>query len=87
VFHLISRPPKVEGVCDECGGRLYQRPDDSPASISVRLEAYERNTAPLVQYYKDLGLLTPIDAVGTTDAVFARTVTALQARTGKVLNN
>ena len=87
VFHLTSRPPKGEGICDECGGRLYQRPDDSPASISVRLEAYEHSTAPLVQYYRDLGLLTPIHAAGSTDTVFARTVTALQARTGKAIRN
>ncbi len=80
VFHLISRPPKVEGVCDQCGGRLYQRPDDCPASISVRMEAYARSTAPLIEFYRDLGLLTSIDADGTADQVFARTMAAFQVR-------
>lgn len=87
VFHVVSRPPRTEGVCDDCSGRLYQRPDDCPASISVRLEAYERSTAPLVRYYRDLGLLTPIHAAGSTDHVFARTMTALQARSNHSRNN
>jgi adenylate kinase len=80
VFHVTSRPPKVEGVCNECGGRLYQRPDDCPASISVRKEAYRNNTAPLIQYYEGLGLLTSIDADGSADQVFARTMGALVPR-------
>jgi adenylate kinase len=80
VFHVTWRPPKTEGVCDDCGGRLYRRDDDNPASIAIRLEAYKRSTAPLIQFYKDLGLLTPVDAVGSADEVFARTMAALQAR-------
>lgn len=80
VFHVTWRPPKTEGVCDDCGGRLYQREDDHAASIAIRLEAYKRSTAPLIQFYKDLGLLTPVDAVGSADEVFARTMAALQAR-------
>lgn len=84
VFHIASRPPKVEGVCNECGGRLYQRPDDCPASIAVRMEAYRSSTAPLTDYYRDLGLLIPIDATGSADRVFARTMSALEARYQKV---
>jgi adenylate kinase len=80
VFHVTWRPPKIEGVCDDCGGRLYQREDDHAASIAIRLEAYKRSTAPLIQFYKDLGLLTPVDAVGSAEEVFARTMAALQAR-------
>ena len=80
VFHLTSRPPKIEGVCNDCGGRLYQRPDDCPASISVRMGTYGSSTAPLIGYYRDLGLLTSIDADGTADQVFARTMGALEAR-------
>ena len=80
VFHITWRPPKTEGVCDDCGGRLYRRDDDNPASIAIRLEAYQRSTAPLIQFYKDLGLLTSVDAVGSADEVFARTMAALQAR-------
>jgi adenylate kinase len=84
VFHISSRPPKAEGVCDNCGGRLYQRPDDCPASISVRMEAYARSTAPLIEYYGNLGLLASIDASGTADQVFARTMGALEARAVRV---
>jgi adenylate kinase len=80
VFHVSWRPPKIDGVCDDCGGRLYQREDDNPASIAIRLEAYQHSTAPLIQFYKGLGLLTPVDAVGSADEIFALTMTALQAR-------
>jgi adenylate kinase len=86
VFHITSRPPKVEGVCNDCGGRLYQRPDDCPASISVRMEAYQKSTAPLIHYYADLGLLASIDADGTADQVFARTMGALVPRARRVNN-
>jgi adenylate kinase len=84
VFHVTSRPPEVEGVCNECGGRLYQRPDDCPASISVRMEAYRNSTAPLIQYYEELGLVTSIDADGSADQVFARTMGALVPRARRV---
>jgi adenylate kinase len=80
VFHITWRPPSVEGVCDDCGGRLYQREDDQPKSIVVRLEVYRRSTAPLVEYYKELGLLLSIDATGTPEDIFARTMHSLQAR-------
>jgi adenylate kinase len=80
VFHVTWRPPKTDGVCDECGGRLYQRDDDHAASIAVRLEVYKHSTAPLIQFYKDLGLLTPVDAVGSSEEVYARTMAALQVR-------
>ena len=79
VFHVAWRPPKAEGVCDACGGRLCQREDDHAASIAVRLEVYKHSTAPLIAFYKNLGLLTPVDAVGTSEEVHARTMAALQA--------
>jgi adenylate kinase len=80
VFHTGWRPPKIEGMCDVCGGHLYQREDDHAAAIVVRLEAYHHNTAPLIQFYKQLGVLTHVDAVGPADQVFARTIAALQGR-------
>ncbi len=80
VFHVSWRPSKVEGVCDECGGRLYRRDDDNPDSIAIRLEAYNQSTAPLIQFYRDLGLLTSVDAGGSAEEVYARTMTALQAK-------
>ena len=79
VFHVTERPPKVEAVCDRCGGRLFQREDDRPESITVRLEAYERSTAPLIQFYKNLGLLLPIAAKGSPEEIAARTMNKLNS--------
>jgi adenylate kinase len=80
VFHVAHQPPKVEGVCDHCGGQLYQREDDRPESITVRMEAYERNTAPLIEFYQRLGLLLPVAATGSPEEICARTVAALEQR-------
>lgn len=81
VFHIEARPPKVEGICDHCGGNLYQREDDRPESIRVRMEAYEKSTAPLADFYRRRKLLVSISAEGAPEDIFARTLTALQ--TGK----
>jgi adenylate kinase len=80
VFHVIERPPKVEAVCDHCGGRLFQREDDRPEAITVRLDAYQRSTAPLIQFYKRLGLLVPIVAKGSPGEILARTMASLDKR-------
>jgi adenylate kinase len=80
VFHLTQRPPRTQGRCDHCNGELYQRGDDHPDSISVRLEVYENSTAPLIYYYQRQGLLLPIDAHGTVEEIYTRTVTALESR-------
>jgi len=79
VFHMTMQPPREQGVCDHCGGRLFQREDDRPESISVRLEAYERSTAPLIQFYSELGLLVPVAATGSPDEICGNTMTALEA--------
>ncbi len=81
VYHIPEQPPKLEGVCDRCGGVLFQREDDRPGSIKVRMAAYDRSTAPLIEYYRGLNLLVPIAAVGTPDEICARTISALAART------
>jgi adenylate kinase len=80
VFHITGQPPKVEGVCDRCGGKLFQRDDDRPESITVRMAAYERSTAPLIEFYKALGLLVAVAAIGTPDDICARTIAALKSR-------
>ena len=80
VYHVTERPPKVDGICDRCQGKLFQREDDRSESIRVRMEAYERSTAPLIKYYRDLGLLIEINANGTPDEIYSRTVSALGAR-------
>ena len=80
VYHLTARAPLHEGVCDKCGGRLFEREDDRPEAIRVRMRAYEECTAPLAEYYRAKGLLVPIPADGSPGAVFARTLDALAAR-------
>jgi len=77
VFHVTERPPKVDGVCDRCQGKLLQREDDRPEAIAVRLEAYQRSTAPLIRFYKELGVLLPISAKGSPDEIFDRTMASL----------
>ena len=84
VFHITWRPPNTDGICDDCGGHLYQREDDQPKSIVVRLEVYRHSTAPLVQFYKELGLLVSIDATGVPEDIFARTMHSLQERSEKL---
>jgi adenylate kinase len=78
VFHIEARPPKVAGVCDHCGGMLYQREDDRPESIRVRMEAYERSTAPLAGFYRQRKLLVTISAEGSPEEIFRRTSDALK---------
>jgi adenylate kinase len=80
VFHIEARPPKVAGICDHCGGKLYQREDDRPESIRVRMEAYEKSTAPLADFYRQRQLLLSIPAEGSPEQIFERTVTALNDR-------
>ena len=85
VFHVTGQPPKVEGVCDRCGGKLFQREDDRPESIKVRMAAYERSTAPLIEFYKALGLLLTVVADGSPEEICERTIQALAARTGSTV--
>lgn len=61
IFHITNVPPKVEGVCDKCGGELYQRKDDKPEAIKKRLMVYEKQTAPLIDFYKNKNILVDID--------------------------
>lgn len=68
-FHVASAPPARDGVCDCCGGELYQREDDGEATVANRLRVYARQTAPLLDYYRDRGLLQPIAGAGQVDAV------------------
>lgn len=77
VFHVESLPPKKEGVCDHCGGILYQREDDRPESIRVRMAAYTKNAAPLKRFYQRRKLLAPVEAAGTPELTFNRSLEAL----------
>ena len=75
--HVIFNPPKQSGVCDRCGGELYQRDDDREQTITHRLQVYETQTAPLVEYYSQRGLLRAVDGVGEIDQIRARVIAAL----------
>ena len=80
VFHVTQQPSQTAGLCDRCGGSLFQREDDRPESITVRMEAYEKSTAPLIQFYRRLNLLLPVVAEGSPEEIYTRTLTALAAR-------
>lgn len=69
-FHMDFAKPKVEGVCDRCGESLVQRSDDRREAIETRLKVYDEQTAPLVRYYEERNLLSPVDASGAVDVVF-----------------
>jgi adenylate kinase len=77
-----DNPPRVRGICDVCGGEVVQRDDDTESAIRRRLELYERETAPLVEWYKDQALLVTLDAMGTPDEVTERLVTEVDRRKG-----
>ena len=73
VYHIATLPPKVADVCDRCGGSLFQREDDRPESVEVRMKAYEKSTRPLIDFYQQRGLLVTISAEGTPEEIFQRT--------------
>lgn len=68
-YHVIFNPAKALGVCDKCGGELYQRSDDQIETVGNRLDVYEEQTAPLIQYYTNKGLLKGIDGAQSMEAV------------------
>lgn len=68
-FHLVSSPPRRPGVCDACGGELYQREDDAEATVRNRLAVYARQTAPLLEYYRQRGLLASVRGEGSIDEI------------------
>ena len=77
IYHTIAHPSKVEGVCDNCGGQLYQRADDTVESLKVRLTEYENNTRPVLDYYSKKGLVVNIDASLPIDEVWQQVKRAL----------
>lgn len=77
-FHVKMNPPSKENVCSACGGKLIQREDDKEEVISTRLAVYEKNTAPLKDYYKKAGLFISVDGVGDPRVVFERLASAVE---------
>ena len=77
-FHRKFNPPAQEGVCDACGGELYQRDDDKPETVRSRLEVYHTQTEPLVDFYRQTGALLEIDGVGSFSEITDRLAEAVQ---------
>ncbi|MDF9815057.1 adenylate kinase [Streptomyces sp. SPB162] len=78
-FHITYKKPAVEGVCDECGGELYQRDDDSEATVRNRLAVYHRETEPIIDYYRQQDLVATISALGPVADVTQRAMDALKS--------
>jgi adenylate kinase len=76
-YHLIFDPPRNMNVCDKCNGELYQREDDAEDTVRMRLQTYDTQTKPLLEYYEQAGLLRRIDGVGSLETVHQRLKTAL----------
>jgi adenylate kinase len=82
VWHLDFDPPSREGICDQCGGELFQRDDDREETVRHRLEVYAEQTAPLIDFYADKGSLVGVDATGPVEDVTERAINALMRFTG-----
>lgn len=79
-YSVVENPPRYAGICDVCGGEVVQRDDDTEGAIRRRLELYERETAPLIDWYERQGLLARIDGMGSPDQVTARVVAEIDQR-------
>jgi adenylate kinase len=69
-FHVTENPPRKEGVCDKCSSALTQRPDDKPESIAVRLDVYEKNTRPVLDFYRKKGTFKQVEGTGKPEAIY-----------------
>ena len=79
-YHVVNIPPKRVGICDQCGGELYQRPDDMEATVANRLEVFARQTAPLVEFYDGQGVLVRVDSARDRDLTIRDIVSRLTGR-------
>ena len=78
-YHIVNFPPQLEGKCDQCGGGLLQRPDDDAEKIRVRLESYAQQTAPIANFYRDLGILAHVAAEGDIDVITEKILAILSS--------
>ncbi|MFJ3900482.1 adenylate kinase [Streptomyces sp. NPDC090025] len=83
VFHVTYNAPETEGVCDVCGGELFQRDDDSEETVRRRLEVYHTQTEPIIDYFRAQNLVKTISALGKVDEVTARSMAALNKQDEK----
>ncbi len=77
-YHIKFNPPKVENVCDIDGGELFQRDDDNRETVSTRIEVYEKQTEPLIEYYKEKGIILDVDGTKPIEEVFETIVKGLE---------
>jgi adenylate kinase len=78
IYHVKYMPPKVPGVCDKCGGPLYQREDDKPEVVARRLEVYRQQFTPIIEYYRRKGVLVDVDASEQAEIVVPRVLKLLE---------
>ncbi len=83
VYNVTERPPRVADRCDICRAPLFRRDDDRPEAIGVRLDTYERSTAPLIDFYLELGFLVAVPATGSPEEIYARTLSLLPWSTAR----
>lgn len=79
IYHMVTKPPKQEGICDNCGGELYQRKDDTEESLKVRLDEYSRQTEPVLDFYEKKGLVKHINADQPIEKVWQDVQAALES--------
>jgi adenylate kinase len=82
-YHTESKPPKVPGVCDNCGTHLVQRADDRPETVGARLKVYHQDTVELIPYYKNKGLLHTVQAVGEIEQIYENIAKVIQPLAGR----
>jgi adenylate kinase len=80
MYNIYFSAPKKEGVCDKCGGELFQRDDDKEATIKKRLDVYQQQTAPLIDYYSKKKIMKTVAGVGSIDDIFKKAVAALEGK-------
>jgi len=80
MYNIYFSPPKKEGVCDKCGGELFQRGDDKEETIKKRLDVYDAQTAPLIDYYKKKGILKSVEGTGSIDDIFKKVCSVLEGK-------
>ena len=77
-YHVMFNPPKEKGICDVDGGKLFQREDDTIETVATRIEVYENQTSPLIEYYKEKGIILNVDGTKPIDSVFETIVNSLE---------
>jgi adenylate kinase len=78
IWHVVFDPPARQGLCDDCGGELFQRDDDREETIRHRLDVYQQQTSPLIAFYADEGILLGVDATGPVEEITDRALSALR---------